>query len=141
MNQRRRLRNWSKEQRRQEAELEYFQRNLEQARIDAMIGAGKAPNIGIIQSPSSPVKQVVQKNLKKMAAMLAFGGIAAGLGLAFLIEMFLDRSLKRPVEIEAKLGLPLFISIPDFARNGHSLAKMKGKNPLLLTETAGKGGI
>ncbi len=122
---------------REEAELEYFQRNLEQARIDTMIGAGKAPNIGIIQSPSPPVKQWPKK-LKKMAFMLAAGGILAGLGLAFFIEMFLDRSLKRPVEIEAKLRLPLFISIPDFARNGQALAQLKGKNPLLLTETAGK---
>jgi uncharacterized protein involved in exopolysaccharide biosynthesis len=69
---------------REEAELEYFQRNLEQARIDTMIGAGKAPNIGIIQSPSPPVKKWPKK-LKKMAAMLAFGGIATGLALAFLI--------------------------------------------------------
>jgi Mrp family chromosome partitioning ATPase len=73
-----------------------------------------------------------------MAAVLVAGGIAAGLALAFLIEMFLDRSLKRPVEIEAKLGLPLFISIPDFTQNGYPLAKIKGKYPLLLTETAGK---
>jgi uncharacterized protein involved in exopolysaccharide biosynthesis/Mrp family chromosome partitioning ATPase len=124
-------------QRRQEAELEYFLRNLEQARIDGMIGAGKAPNIGIIQSPSSPAKKWSKKILKK-AAILAFGGIAFGLALAFLIEMFLDRSLKRPVEIEAKLGLPLFISIPDFSRNGHSPAKMTGKRPLLLTEMAGE---
>ena len=125
-------------QRRQEAELEYFLRNLEQARIDSMLGAGKAPNIGIIQSPSPPAKQWPKK-LKKMAAFLAVGGIAIGLALAFLIETFLDRSLKRPVEIEAKLGLPLFISIPDFTKNGYSLAKIKGKVPLLLTETAGKG--
>jgi polysaccharide biosynthesis transport protein len=121
-----------------EAELGYFQRNLEQARIDTMIGAGKAPNIGIIQSPSPPVKQW-SKKVKKMAAMLAVGGIAAGLALAFLIEMLLDRSLKRPVETEVKLGLPLFISIPDFTQNGYKLAKIKGKEPLLLTETAGKG--
>jgi succinoglycan biosynthesis transport protein ExoP len=124
-------------QHRQEAELEYFLRNLEQARIDTMIGAGKAPNIGIIQSPSCPVKHW-SKKLQKMAAILAVGGIAIGLVLAFLIEMFLDRSLKRPVEIEAKLGLPLFISIPDFTQNGYPLAKIKGKDPLLLTETAGK---
>jgi uncharacterized protein involved in exopolysaccharide biosynthesis/Mrp family chromosome partitioning ATPase len=124
-------------QHRQEAELEYFLRNLEQARIDGMIGAGKAPNIGIIQSPSHPVKKWPKK-LKNMAAILAVGGIATGLALAFLIEMFLDRSLKRPVEVETKLGLPLFISIPDFTQNGYPLAKIKGKDPLLLTETAGK---
>jgi Mrp family chromosome partitioning ATPase len=122
----------------EEADLEYFHRNLEQSRIDAMIGVGKAPNIGIIQSPSPPVKQWPKK-LIKIAAILAVGGIAVGLALAFLIEMFLDRSLKRPAEIEAKLGLPLFISIPDFTQNGYPLAKIKGKDPLLLTETAGKG--
>ena len=93
-----------------------------------MIGAGKAPNIGIIQSPSSPVKQWPKK-LKKMAAMCAAGGVAAGLALAFFIELFLDRSLKRPVEVETKLGLPLFISIPDFTQNGHYFAKCKDKNP------------
>jgi uncharacterized protein involved in exopolysaccharide biosynthesis/Mrp family chromosome partitioning ATPase len=124
---------------RQEAELEYFQRNLEQARIDEMIGAGKVPGISPIQSPSPPVKRWAKK-LKKMAAMCAVGGFGAGLGLAFLIEMLLDRSLKRPVDVESKLGLPLFISIPDFAQNGHGLATTGDKNALLLAETAGKSG-
>jgi succinoglycan biosynthesis transport protein ExoP len=123
-------------QKRQEAELEYFLRNLEQARVDRMIGAGKAPNIGIIQSPTPAFKQW-SKKLKKKASMMAVGGIGFGLALAFIIEMFLDRSLKRPVEIEPKLGLPLFISIPDFAKNGHRFAKPKRKAPLLLTETSG----
>jgi len=122
----------------EEAELEYFQRNLEQARIDSLIGVGKAPNIGIIQSPTPPSKQMPKK-LKKMVGMVAVGGIAFGLALAFLIEMFLDRSIKRPVEIETKLRLPLFISIPDFTQHGHYFTSASGKNPLLLTETAGKG--
>jgi hypothetical protein len=56
--------------------------------------------------------------------MLAFGGIVAGLAWAFLIELVLDRSVKRPIEIESKLKVPLFLSIPDVNRNGHSrLAK------------------
>ena len=122
---------------RQEAELEYFQRNLEQARIDEMIGAGKVPGISPIQKPSPPVKRWAKK-LKKMAAMCAAGGFGAGLALAFLIELLLDRSLKRPVDVESKLGLPLFISIPDFTKNGHSFVKTSGQNALLLTETAGK---
>lgn len=125
-------------QHRQEAELEYFLRNMEQARMDSMIGAGKAPNIGIIQSPSPPVKKWAKKVLKR-AGILAAGGIAFGLALAFAIELFLDRSLKRPVEIESKLGLPLFISIPDFSQNGYPLVKRGGKTPLLLTEGDGKG--
>ena len=125
-------------QHRQEAELEYFLHNLEQARIDNMFGAGKAPNIGIIQSPSPPVKQWPKK-LKKEAAMLAASGIGFGLVLAFVIEMFLDRSLKRAVEVEAKLRLPLFISIPDFSKNGHRFVKTTDAPPLLLTEKAGAG--
>ena len=124
-------------QHRQEAELEYFLRNLEQARIDDMIGAGKAPNIGIIQSPSPPVKQWPKK-LKQKAAILAAGGMGFGLALAFLIELFLDRSLKRPVEIESKLGLPMFISIPDFSQKNHS-SRAVVQNIPLLTDGVGKG--
>ena len=123
-------------QRRQEAELEYFLRNIEQARIDDMIGAGKAPNIGIIQSPSPPLKHWPKKYQKK-AAILALGGIAFGVLLAFFIEMFLDRSFKRPLEIEEKLHLPLFVSIPDFRQNGFPFDQTKGKTPLLLTESTG----
>jgi Mrp family chromosome partitioning ATPase len=103
-----------------------------------MIGAGKVAGISPIQSPSPPVKKWPKK-LKKMAAMCAMGGCAAGLGLAFLIEMLFDRSLKRPGEVESKLGLPLFISIPDFTQNGHHPAATSGKGILLLAETAGKG--
>ena len=50
--------------------------------------------------------------------MLA-GGILGGLALkAFLIEFYLDRSVKRPTEIERKLKIPLFLSIPDVSKNG-----------------------
>ena len=125
-------------EKRQEAELEYFQRNLEQARIDEMIGAGKVPGISPIQSPSPPVKKWAKK-IKKLAALCVAGGVGAGLALAFMIDMILDRSIKRPVEIETKLGMPLFISIPDFTRNGHYFTRTTDKNTLLLTETTGKG--
>ncbi len=126
---------------RQEAELEYFQRNLEQTRINELIGDGKVPGISPLQSPSPPTKKW-SKKLKQMAAICAVGGVGAGLALAFLIEMLLDRSLRRPMEIETKLGLPVFISIPDFNRNGQLRAKkMAGKDPLLLTETARPGAV
>jgi len=126
-------------ERREEAELEYFQRNLETARIDAIIGAGKVPGISPIQSPSPPGGKMWPKKIKKMAIGLVVGGIAAGLALAFLIELFLDRSIKRPVEIETKLKLPLFISIPDFTQRNRNFKRISGKASLLLTENAGKG--
>jgi succinoglycan biosynthesis transport protein ExoP len=40
-----------------------------------------------------------------------------------LLELFLDRSVRRPSEIQSKLGLPLLISIPDIGRNGHDGSK------------------
>jgi len=49
---------------------------------------------------------------------MVFGGILAGLALAFLIELFLDRTMKRPIEIETKLKLPLFLSVPDLSKIG-----------------------
>jgi uncharacterized protein involved in exopolysaccharide biosynthesis/Mrp family chromosome partitioning ATPase len=102
----------------EEANFEYFSRNLEQSRIDAMLGDGKAPNIGIIQSPSPPVRER-PKFLKKVVLAVAFAGFVGGVALAFFIELFWDRSVKRPADIETKLQLPLFISIPDITKNGH----------------------
>jgi Mrp family chromosome partitioning ATPase len=82
----------------------------EQNRIDEKLGGGKEANIGIVQAPSPPSR--VTSKIRKMMASVFFGCVGAGLGLAFLIEMYLDRSIKRPVEVETRLGLPLFINIP-----------------------------
>ena len=57
-------------------------------------------------------------DLKKTVLGLAGGGVALGLALAFLIELVLDRTVKRPVEVEKLLGAPILLSIPYV--NGHS---------------------
>jgi Mrp family chromosome partitioning ATPase len=87
------------------------------------------------------------KKTHKTMAIVAFGGIFAGLALAFLIELVLDHSVRRPVEIEAKLKLPLFLSIPDVSQNQRSqLAKIAERRQLRLNNalendaTAGGGG-
>jgi uncharacterized protein involved in exopolysaccharide biosynthesis/Mrp family chromosome partitioning ATPase len=118
----------------EEADLKYFAANMEQTRIDEALGSGKAPNIGIIQSPSPPQKKW-SKPFKKKVMLVAAGGIACGLALAFLIELLFDRTVKRPVEIETKLRLPLLISIPHIGGNGslrHAIAT--GREPLLLKD-------
>ena len=120
----------------EEANLEYFMRNLEETRIDETLGDDKAANISIIQAPSPPTKGW-SKPFKKKVAMVAVGGVLAGLTLAFLIELFLDRSIKRPTEIETQLRLPLFISIPDMTRNGHRRVGT-GRNRLLLRDAGDK---
>jgi Mrp family chromosome partitioning ATPase len=106
--------------------------NSEEARIDSALGGDKAANISIIQAPSPPGKGWSNR-LKKKVAMVAAGGVFGGLALAFLIELFLDRSIKRPTDIETKLRLPLFISIPALAGNGH-FSLFTGKNRLRLKD-------
>jgi uncharacterized protein involved in exopolysaccharide biosynthesis/Mrp family chromosome partitioning ATPase len=116
--------------------LKYFMNNLEEARIDEALGEDKAANISIYQTPSPPVKGW-SKQLKKKVAIVGVGGILAGLALAFFIEFFWDRSIKRPADVETKLRLPLFVSIPDITKNGHRPLAIN-KTPLLLKE--GKAG-
>ncbi len=51
---------------------------------------------------------------------MVFGGLLLGLAWAFLIEFYLDRSVKRPVDLEAKLHIPFFLSIPDLNHNSRN---------------------
>jgi uncharacterized protein involved in exopolysaccharide biosynthesis len=115
----------------EEANFQNFSRNLEQSRWDAILGDGKAPNIGIIQSPSPPVRER-PKFLKKVVLGVAFAGFAGALALAFFIELVWDRSVKRPADIETKLRLPLFITIPDITKNGHRHLAPTAASPRLL---------
>lgn len=102
----------------QAANYQYLATKLENFHIDESLTTGKAPNIKWVQMPSPPYQDWA-KALKQMAAV-AFGGMIAGLAWSFLTELYLDGSVKRPGEIQAKLKLPLFLSIPDVRRNGHA---------------------
>jgi polysaccharide biosynthesis transport protein len=108
----------------QEANLKYFLNRRDQNRINAELGNGGSEGISIVQSPSPAVKKRSAK-LKKMLAMTLAGGVFAGLGLAFFLELVVDRSVRRSNDIEKKLRLPLYISIPDkqvvAVANGHKL--------------------
>src|SRR5262249_42831436 len=64
--------------------------------------------------------------------MTLAGGVVAGLVLAFGIEFVLDRSVRRVSEIERKLKLPLFISIPDCNYNGHRMPRIGSGKQLAL---------
>ncbi len=103
--------------------------SLEQNRIDEALDTRKSPNIQPVQAPSPPSRD--WKKTYKTMGMAAFGGIFGGLAWAILIEMILDRSVKRPIEIEKKLKLPLFVSIPNINRNGYArLAKTAERRQL-----------
>jgi uncharacterized protein involved in exopolysaccharide biosynthesis/Mrp family chromosome partitioning ATPase len=115
----------------QEANYQNLATKVENSHIDEALATGKAPNIKWVQMPSPPYRDWAKAY--KLMAMVALGGIFAGLAWAFLIELYLDRSVRRPVEIEVKLKLPLFLSIPDVSRNSHSrLAKTAERRQLRL---------
>ena len=78
------------------------------------------------------------QTVQEEGAIVAVGGVLGGLALAFFIELFWDRSVKRPSDIETKLRLPLFISIPAISKNGHR--RLADKIPLLLKDANGGKG-
>jgi Mrp family chromosome partitioning ATPase/uncharacterized protein involved in exopolysaccharide biosynthesis len=105
----------------EEAHYQYYLESLENSHVDEALGPGKGSNINTIQSPSPPFLD--NSRMIKASAGLVVGGFILALALVFLIEVYFDHTLKRPSDIESRLGVPLFLSIP--YRNG------KGKMRLL----------
>ena len=95
----------------EEANYKNFLTSLEKSRIDEALSAGKINNITIIQNPT-PAAKAVSDKIKFAGG--AFGGVAAiGFIWAFLVELMIDRSIKRSVDIKRHLGIPLFLALPD----------------------------
>jgi succinoglycan biosynthesis transport protein ExoP len=94
----------------EEGRLKRFVQGMEQTRIDEKVGKGKVSNISAIQKPSPPVRD--NSKLQKTRVVVVMLSLAIGLGIAFVLELFVDRSVKHAVEIEGKLGLPLFLTVP-----------------------------
>lgn len=121
-------------ERKQASEAQNYQMlesSLEKARIDEMLDPSRIPNISEVQEPSPPVREVGDQ--KKILLGLAGGGLALGLGIAFLIEMFLDKSVRRSFELEKSFGIRQMISIPE-------LKLTKGKDKALAVNGDHPGG-
>lgn len=105
------------DRRRQMEEEEYrsLEGKLKNAKIDESLNPARMPNITIVQHPTEPIKSYDPVTNKIMLG-LAGGGLALGLGLAFLIELLFDRKVKRPTDIQTRLQLPLLLSIPFIRR-------------------------
>ena len=100
----------------EEANYKYFEGALEKARIDEALDPTKIPNISAVQIPSPPT--LVTKTRDKIALGLAGGGLALGIAFSLLSDLLLNRTVKRPLELERQLGVPLLLSIPDAGTNG-----------------------
>lgn len=117
----------------EESQYRYYQQNLEQARIDEQLGVGRNTNISKIQAPSPPFRDI--GNLYKILAAIVFGSVAAAFGLAFVIETYLDRSLKRSIDVERRVALPLFMTIPALGRITKARRLKPGQPVPLLAAT------
>jgi uncharacterized protein involved in exopolysaccharide biosynthesis/Mrp family chromosome partitioning ATPase len=82
--------------------------NLERTETGASTGA---INMSTVEDPTPP--SLDTKKLKKLIGAVLAGCIGMGLGLAFLIDLLLDRSIKRSVDVERHLRLPVWLTIPD----------------------------
>lgn len=97
----------------EDSQLKKINTALQEKRYDLILPAGapRSDNISVVQTPT-PATRIASKRLKFMGMVFA-GCFAAGLGLAFVLEIFVDRTVKRPSEIEPRLKLPLLMAVPD----------------------------
>lgn len=98
----------------EDANYRYYSASLEQSRINEALGNGRVSNISQIQAPSPPASDRSKAN--KLTGMILGGGFLAGIAWAFLIELYFDRSAKRPVDLERILNVPLLLAIPALTR-------------------------
>ncbi|MBV9998641.1 MAG: hypothetical protein JO015_05955 [Verrucomicrobia bacterium] len=118
----------------EETNYKYFEASLEKARIDETLDPSRMPNISVVQKPSAALKAT--RNVKKVVLGLAGGGIGFGVALAVLLEMVLDQTVKRPLELETRLRIPVLLSIPYFGRNDRLRLRANNSDddPILGTE-------
>ncbi|MEY2487568.1 MAG: polysaccharide biosynthesis transport protein [Verrucomicrobiota bacterium] len=108
----------------EEANYKYFQGTLEKSRIDEALDPSKIPNISAVQKPSPPALMTGPR--KKLAFLLAGAGLALGLVIALVSDLVLNRTVKRPLELERHLHAPLLLSIPYTPANGRLRLPAKG---------------
>jgi uncharacterized protein involved in exopolysaccharide biosynthesis/Mrp family chromosome partitioning ATPase len=115
----------------EDGEYRLLESNLKKARVDRTLDPSQIPNIPVVQHPSAP-QETFSELSTKIALGLAGAGVLSGLGLAFLLELVIDRRIKRPTEIESRLQLPLMLSIP--------YVRPKNRGALLIANDRGESG-
>ena len=119
-----------------ESTVEKYETQMQRTRIDEELEPGLVSGINKLQKPSPPFRDF--DAFHKKVYMIMFGGFAFGLALALLMEFYLDRTIKRPIEIQNKLKIPFFLSIPDL-NQGARRASLAGPSRNLLG--AGSGSV
>ena len=106
-----------------------YQLAAEQQNINETVGS-KVSNIETIEQPTPPARDATSIN-KVTWGVLGFFLVLA-FGLPFLIELVLDQSLKHPLEVQARIAAPFFLTIPRTNGRGKLAALLKGGRPVPL---------
>jgi polysaccharide biosynthesis transport protein len=106
----------------QEANYKYLEASLQKARIDETLDPSRMPNIGVVEKPTTAEKTI--RDVKKVVMGLCLGGLGVGIAVALLIELVLDRTIKRSQELETGLRIPLLLSIPNFTARSQSRLRL-----------------
>ena len=89
-----------------------YRKKHEEARIAAAMDQERFINVTVAQPAQFPLKPMPRDLMTRLFAALVMG-IFGGLGVAFGIEFYLNRSFTTGEDIERKLGIPHIASIPD----------------------------
>ncbi len=84
---------------------------LQEGIVNQLLGPGNMLNMSSVEEPTPP--SLDMKKLKKLIGMVFGACVALGIGLAFLHDFVLKRTIRRSADIERHLHLPVFITIPD----------------------------
>ncbi|MBL9189546.1 MAG: hypothetical protein JNK23_18845 [Opitutaceae bacterium] len=103
----------------EEKQYENLRAMMEAQRFSDALAGTKVSNISSIQNPSPPFREAI--NTKK-AGLVAVAGVIAGFAWAFLVELYLDRSVRRPSDLTRMLRAPLFLTIPKLKLADEKLA-------------------
>jgi Mrp family chromosome partitioning ATPase len=117
------------------ATVNTYRQRLAEAQLNDVLGPGSS-EIKIIENPTPPVGNTAA--VKKVYGGVIFGGLALALGLPFLIELYLDQTLKRPSDVTSKLGVPFFVSMPKIKTKTKPALLKAEKKVSLLPENAGE---
>jgi Mrp family chromosome partitioning ATPase len=120
------IRNLLRTKEQQEKHYRYLVDSVDQARIDVQVDPSKSlSNISVVQEPSPPLKD--RSELKK-PLMIAFAvPIVVGIGLALLLELLMNQTVKTPREVEQRFRLPLFLTIPDLKSLGRGAGQRSAR--------------
>lgn len=96
------------------AEEDYllYRKKHEEARISAAMDREKIINVAVAQPAQVPLRPVPRNLITKFFLAIAMG-VLSGFGVAFGLEIYLDRSFTTGEELERKLGVLHIASIPD----------------------------